>query len=485
MPEKKITYLEHLNSKVNLLFSKDLSLETFSGMCMSGYYPLYGEFDITSSVAKLDKIIEVLEKMLGIVRKPKFHTREEEVVLRSELSPALDAVSFNETVRTPSFWKEKDGVMEPERVHSHEGEDDYCIYENKFICFLADKLKKDIFEIESQSDRYYFPLMREYQSDSLTYSRPSFLTGLNPRNYPYQHVFSSPSSQSLLLDEKLKKARKYLSHIFRSDLYKLVHGKEISPNIMPTNILIHDPMYSFCYRYYKENYQKEGEKQLGDDVLYYNFVVGDLIRAFVLQGYEIKAYGSFSFSSEGMIRMPKLVFRVPKVEVVVEDIEGEYAFKVTAHMLDKYGKIVSKDTVKLIHTYKEITKLTLEECEDELKKILSKGEYDDYATVTMSNKSNTYDRIATVTYYDMYSAGVLNNVIKSCFLCFTIEKESDIRCPMCGSDAISKTQNHYHCYDCQSEYSIYEMEGDCYLMIEKLWRREDEEETSVIEEEGE
>ncbi len=469
----KPTYLETLNSAVNIIFTEDVSVETFMKDVTTGYFPLYGEFDVKASVAKLDRMIEVLERMLSIVRKPMFHTREEETVMRSELSPSLDSLSFRETMRTPSFWKEKDGEMEPEFVDTHTGEDDYCIYENKFIFFLADRIKKDIFEIESQSDRFYFSLLGEYQSDAVTYARPSFLTTLNVKgDYPYPHVFSSTSSQTFLLDEKLKKARRYMSHIFRSSLYREVSKYEISPNIMPTNILLHDNLYGFCYRYYKETYQKEGEKQLGDDILYYDFVIGDMMLALSKDGFDVKGEGVFTYTDEGRIEMPKLTFALPKVTVEIEDVKDASAFKVTGYMVDKRGNRLGK-TKKLVYVHKEMNKTDSKKVYEDVERLMKEEDFDDYSIVTMSNRTNVYDRVACVTYYDRYSAGVLNNVLKSCFLCFTFEKESDVRCPICGSNEIQNHENHCRCLNCNGTYTIYEMENEYYLMIEKLWRSEE------------
>ena len=474
MPEKyKPTFLETLNSRVNLIFLEDISVETFMDDVKTGHFPLYGEFDIKSSVTRLDRMIEVLERMLSIVRKPKFHTKEEETVMRSELSPSLDSVSFRETMKTPSFWKEKDEEMEPEFVDTHTGEDDYCIYENKFICFLADRIKKDIFELESQSDRFYSSLLKEYQSDAVTYARPSFITTLNVKgDYPYPHVFSSASSQTFLLDEKLKKARRYLSHIFRSTLYKEVSKYEISPNIMPTNILLHDTLYGFCYRYYRETYRQEGEKQLGDDILYYDFVIGDMMLALSKNGFDVKADGLFTYSDDGRIEMPKLTFSMPKVTVEIEDVKDSSAFKVTGYVVDKRGNRLGK-TSKLVYVHKLMDRKDSRKVYEDVERLMKEGDYDDYSIVTMSNRTNVYDRVATVTYYDRYSAGVMSNVLKSCFLCFTFEKESDVRCPMCGSSEIQSHENHYRCLNCNGTYTVYEMENEYYLMIEKLWRREE------------
>ncbi len=467
--KRQPSYLEVLNQRINVIFTQDISLDEFSDLVMSGKFPLYGEFDIQSSISRLDAIIQVLETMLSIVRKPLIRTINEEVVKRSELAQSLDTPSFQRTLRDPARWRNKDGEMEPEMVHTYEIDDDLNTYENRFICMLADRIKKELFEIEAQSDRYYFALLKEYQSDAITFSATSFINQLDTDLYPFRHTFSKPSKEGAMLTERLKKARKYLSHVFRSRLYKTVHRYEISPNVMPTNILMHHNLYGLCYRFYKENYQTDAVKQLGDDALYYDFVIGDMIRALNLDEQILASDGPFTYDDEGRIEMPLISFRRSKVVVNIEDIKGKYAFKVSCGIRDKYGRYYGK-TSRLIYVKKELSRFTQKETYDDLNELFSSGEYDDYVIVTMSNKTNSYNRIATCTYYDLYSAGVINNVIKSAMLCFTIEKESSSRCPICGADEYTKHGDHYHCLNCESDYSIYEVDGQNYLLIEKMWR---------------
>ena len=80
--------------------------------------PFEEDFPFEEAKAELSEIAGVLSRILTIVRRPRIVATREEVILRSELSGKLSHESFAETMRDPKRWKEKDGSMAPEYVHS-------------------------------------------------------------------------------------------------------------------------------------------------------------------------------------------------------------------------------------------------------------------------------------------------------------------------------------------------------------------------------
>ena len=200
---------ENFEEKLNEL--KSVSLQTFSVMHDKEF---------------LREIASVLNVIVSIIYHPHLSNKHEEVIIRIEQAHQLTREDFLDTVKDPMLWKEHDLRMIPEEVHYHQYIDELRIYENRFIGFLIDQIDR---ELARYSDFYLSRL-------------PTIATHRGALDM-------NAVGEIILQIDLLRKKTQFIKNTY---FYREVSkGKPISPKIQPTNILLKDRLYCYCYRFYK------------------------------------------------------------------------------------------------------------------------------------------------------------------------------------------------------------------------------------------
>ena len=78
----------------------------------------------------------ILSVITSIISKPHIASTGEEIIIRSELAPALSNEMFQKTLRDSTLWTEEGMDMVPQYVHYYQHVDELKIYENIFIVYL-------------------------------------------------------------------------------------------------------------------------------------------------------------------------------------------------------------------------------------------------------------------------------------------------------------------------------------------------------------
>ena len=183
------------------------------------------EVSLEGDRAFLQEISSVLNVIASIIYHPHLTNKREEVILRIELAQQLSREDFWDTARDSKLWKEHGARMIPEEVYYHQHIDELRIYENRFIGFLVDRIDRELARYSS------FYLLR--------------LPTLSARNA------SLDRSEVGDLIERVDRLRRKTQFIKSTFFYREVsRGKPISPKIQPTNILLKDRLYRFCFRFY-------------------------------------------------------------------------------------------------------------------------------------------------------------------------------------------------------------------------------------------
>ena len=185
------------------------------------------EFSIEHDRSFLRRVDALLNVIVSIIYHPHISNKHEEVILRIELAQQISREDFFDTVRDSALWKEHDLKMIPEEVHHHQYIDELRIYENRFIGFLVDVIDKELSKYST-----------------------FFLSRLPTVNSSDANLDRGQVGETVVEIDRLRRKTQFIKN---TRFYKEVSkGKAFSPKIQPTNILLKDRLYRFCYRFYKD-----------------------------------------------------------------------------------------------------------------------------------------------------------------------------------------------------------------------------------------
>jgi hypothetical protein len=217
-------------------------------------------FSFTSDDAFFDEISSILNVIASIISHPHLSNRGEDVVIRSELAGHISTDSFQRMFKEPSFWKEKDLEMVPEYVHHYQYTDEIKIYENIFIGMVIKIIDQEVMEYID----FYNQLIPSIDNDN---------------------------SADLLEDDSIERAlsklnvlRRKLKFVKNTYFFKEVSKERLSlKNLQPTNILVKDRLYNYCYRFYKKFIQYVDKETLVKDFNTYYYLL--VIKAMKEKGF--------------------------------------------------------------------------------------------------------------------------------------------------------------------------------------------------------
>ena len=217
-------------------------------------------FSFTSDDAFFDEISSILNVIASIISHPHLSNRGEDVVIRSELAGHISTDSFQRMFKEPSFWREKNLEMVPEYVHHYQYTDEIKIYENIFIGMVIKIIDQEVMEYID----FYNQLIPSIDNDN---------------------------SDDLLEDDSIERAlsklnvlRRKLKFVKNTYFFKEVSKERLSlKNLQPTNILVKDRLYNYCYRFYKKFIQYVDKETLVKDFNTYYYLL--VIKAMKEKGF--------------------------------------------------------------------------------------------------------------------------------------------------------------------------------------------------------
>ena len=219
----------------------------------------------------LREVASVLNVVVSIIYHPHLSNKHEEVILRIEQAEQLGREDFLDTIKDSRLWKEHDARMIPEEVHYHRYIDELRIYENRFIAFLVDLIDREL----ARFSTFYL-------------SRLPSISGISEK------LDRNQVGEIIMEIDRLRRKTQFIRNTY---FYKEVSkGKPISPKVQPTNILVKDRLYRFCFRFYRSFARYEDAVAAGRDLKeYYTILI--LRRLFDL-GYMLTSRDEDGFSLE-------------------------------------------------------------------------------------------------------------------------------------------------------------------------------------------
>lgn len=418
-------------------------------------------YHFEEEMKRLEELKTVSDKILSIVYNPHIKVETNEIIQRSELAGKLSHDSFSDTMRDPKLWKEKNGKMVPEYVHTVETIDSIDTYENRFISLLIYEINDDIEATLDNLTPMVESLEEHYQNNQFTFGSYSPMRDMRKKVYPYASFFlkgKGSKEELLCLARKIKRRSKNLKG---TEFYKVTSKHPISHAVMPTNILIHDKLYSYCYKYYVTHYKKEDLEERKKQILYFNYVFSSLLLA--MKKREMineKNLPIFSFDEENMITFsPFYATHYPFIFKIEEDrkniaIKLSVTISFDERQMESSFYLLTREkycekNLTLIHNIKN-------EVENESKFIL----------VVENNLIKDYDSTLTFSYHREHNEMLLDDLLSSVTILFEADKELYSGfCPVCGKNHIRFDGNRYVCQDCHSEYVMDKIDNKTLLWI--------------------
>lgn len=445
---------------------KELEKEPIGFLRALDRFRYYEPYRFEEERRRLEEMKAVSDKILSILYRPAFHAETNEIILRSELSGKLSHDSFSDTMRDSRLWKEKNRQMVPEYVHSLETIDSIDIYENRFIALLIDEISEDVSCSLEDVSAMVESIGERYQNDRFTLGRYSPFRDLRNKRYPYTLFLLKRNGSKEELCALAKKIKRRMRNLKGSEFYAIASKHPISPSVRPTNILIHDKLYSYCYRYYVSHYKAKEAEERKKQILYFNYFLCSFLRrakerellneancpSVSFDGEDLLTFSSFALSLSPFT----LTFRQDKANLALlldvtlhcDRIERTCGYYLLCR--ERYGE-------------KNLSSISAMRDQHRGRKFI---------LVTGHNLVKDYDSVLTFSYAKRKNERLLDDLLASITVLIDANREFYAGfCPVCGKGEIRFDGERYLCQNCHSEYAMDQISGKDILWIES-YRKE-------------
>ncbi len=404
---------------------------------------------------------DVLNRIISISYKPKIKVSTEEDTVRSELVSSMDPETYQETFKDPKLWKRKMGKLSPEYVHIRRYVDSLVTYENNFIALLIDILERKLNESLALLIPFTKSLEEQYGVSGLNFGKYSLLKDFNMFKSEYVNVFKGNKINTQDLVKLILNGLKKIKNIKESELYRLNKNKLKVKSLVPTNILLHEPLYAYCYRFYLDNFLKEGDDYIYlNEVSYYNYVTVNIIRC--LDEYLInKDKVVIKLNESNLLTFKNVTAKINHFTLKIECLEDELAYLITLNLKGNEAVYKVNVTYKLDKQNQTILK--------------HQNQYVDTFLITHTNVISHFDRVVNISSYSKKNIKTLTKLFSSLMLLSLDELDSyHNRCPICGCKEVINEGEDKICLKCGSRYSHIKIKNSPFIWLKSLRRAKDE-----------
>ena len=353
-----------------------------------------------------DEVSFVLSVINSIIAHPHIVTKGEDIIIRAELAGHISQDSFQKVFKDSSLWKEKNIEMVPEYVYYHQQQDEIKIYENIFIGMLIKILDQEV----NKYNEFYVSIL------------PSF-------NDEQTFVLEDEVIEKAL--SKLENLQRKLGHIKHSSFFKEISKCDLSQkSIQPTNILLKDRLYNYCFKFYRKFIVYEDKESLKKDfrIFYQSLILKTFnYHNFLLDDEKEQSLDNLYFIFKDL--KVNLTLNQDNSEILLfinyKDIQAKHCLVLETDRIAKYNDFVDKE-------YKDMTTVD----------ILTLWNLYDFDNVDKPIFSKT------VSEYEMITKWVISKFENA-----VVKKEVYKKyCPICRSRNIDNNDDYYICDNCGSEY---------------------------------
>ena len=429
------SYIKRTVAQLNTYAAKHDDYLDFYGNIESFETEQLQDLSFQSDLSYFDRISFILNVITSIIAHPHIYNKTEDIILRAELVNSVSPETFQETLRDFSLWS-FDGVrMVPENVHFHQNVDELRIYENVFIVMLV---KLIVAELNKYTD-FYASLIETFHGQSQL--------SLDENNV----------SVALFRIQKLQKKIRYIKN---TRFYKVINKEPTNlPSVHPTNILLKDRLYNYCFKFYRSLVTYPDKQALMHDFALYYCTM--LMRSLHCKGFRaVGECGKLNFDHNQCLNLPEMAFENAQYLVRFE-IYGENE-GLLVHINNKLIEhpIASKATHLLLFS----TQSSFGDVVDLLSQLKN---YTTVEAISLWNTAYVEKRLTRVYQNPLSEQEVVNE--------WLFGKLSESRasrglyrtfCPVCQKASVSADDNElWNCANCRSVFTFFRDDAD----DEKIW----------------
>ena len=472
-------YLEKFNKKIEMFIDKHSSFSDLYNYLSLDKIKLVTKYDYNEALSSANTLKEVINKILSIIHKPHISSITNEVILRSELSSSISTESFIKTSKDVKLWKRKNvnskRSLTPEYVYSVENIDTIDIYENRFISLLIDEINKEIKELVLNLSPLIESLEDHYETNVLSFGKTSIMNDLENKGYPINGLFLKAKANKALAYKEIRKLEKKIKLIKDSEFYKITSKTKINKNILATNILLHDPLYNYCYKFYKEHYLSKEEINSSLNIYYYNYILINFFNHLTklnIAKTSLSNKAKLYFDESHRLRFSDLSAKKDIFAFRFIEDPNELGFKIEIKLINKAIRTDTKvnktnfNSTYLLISYKETDTSLIHS-----KEVLSKVDTNSKYLITQYALNGDYKDTILLSIYRDDNPLIIKNFLRSLVLLFDTDLDLfKSKCPICGKDEVIFDGFNYICKNCNSVFSINEtIKGDV-LWVKSLRR---------------
>lgn len=432
-----------------------------------------GKLNIADDLSWIEDFSKTLDFIQRILGKEHLHVKYVKQIVNVQAASRLDNEAFALTVKEPRLWKGSDRGPRPESVYMNVFEDEYAIYENRFVKTLIDEIIRYLSDTLTEladslgNLRAYFG-SRLTAAGALRMSDESVHAANNADDKRVLAEGENPVIEVYdRVEELLKRALKFKN----STLYRECQGKSISGALQPTNILTKNHAYRECYLFYKRFAAMRGHGRQIADSLFDNGMLR-LLYAIYRSGYKVVGSPMLMKLSDGS-RVCKRVYlqkdgftielSIPaKGELLLtttmrkspfvkfEESEEETKRRYSSRVLIKISDCVAEESGAVAAEYR--------------KNKLAEG-YDDAYIAVYSRRPTDADGVINFANKGDFGCRAAEDFVRSLTMQLAgAHKIFGKRCPVCGTKCAGAGESVLTCLNCESTWSLVK-EGE----TEKIW----------------
>ena len=426
--------------------------------------------DDLSWLADFENAIENIQRILG---NEHLHVKYVKDIVKVQTASRLDQEGFALTLKEPRLWKGSDRGPRPQSVYMTLFEDEYAIYENRFIKMLIDEiiryLSGTLTEIADSLGN-----LRTYFGSRLTAAgalRMSDEQAHAAQNADDKRVLAEEKNPVVEVYDRVENLLKRATRFKNSTLYRECRGKPLSGAIQPTNILTQNPAYRECYLFYKRFCAMSGHSKNWANTLFDNGILR-LFYSIYRNGYRTAEKPTLGRFADGERACKKVHWEKEGFTIEVSAL-NKREIRLTVCLRNKpngdtQGRAESEDKRYVSHVIIKISDCEPENsgvlAENYRKEMLPRG-YDDAYLAVYCRKPTPYDGVINFANKGDFGCRAVEDFVRSLTMQLAgAHKVFAKRCPVCGTKCVDTGDSVLSCANCGSAWSLVQDGAE-----EKVW----------------
>lgn len=391
------------------------------------------DVSLKSDLEFFDEISFILSVITSIVNHPQITTKGEDIIIRAEQAPSIQAEEYQKILQDSRLWKRKKAEMLPEYVYYYQSTDQINTYENRFIVLVINIIDQELLKY----NEFYVSLIQSFNG---------------------QEKLSLDKDKQEIALKKLNLLLKKIKFIKNTYFYREVSkSKEVIKVVQPTNILLKNRLYNYCFKFYRKRIAYVDKTILENDFKTYYFTL--LLKSLYKKNFAYIDINdkTLTFNENSDLEIEDLKFT--SVDYTVTINKNDLGFEV----------IVENDRIKNSIKGKHLLAFDIENAFNGIdlhlrKSLPNKDEYHTVETLSLwktayveniNNERGSFE-LNVISDNSLNEEGLMDKWLSDKIANSFASKELyEKYCPVCRSTDKEVANNIYECMHCKSIYTFY------------------------------